>query len=206
MLSLMRLSAQPPRRFSTRSSPGYPALLAAGALLAATACKPASNGTGEGPIAPDPVSTTAKPKPSATTPTEVSKPGEPAHFAVDDDPLELRDVSCKGDCPSPFESAANRKDSAQVQARADWCVRDAERRAPGAPGAPGVTRAGADAWLRATVDKSGKPAELSFEPKGALPPAIAECVLGLVRDAKLTPPENSGAARGVYARIRTPKK
>jgi hypothetical protein len=102
----MRLSAQPPRRFSTRSSPGYPALVAAGALLAATACKPASNGAGEGPIAPDPASSIAKPKASSTTPAEISARGEPAHFAVDDDPLELHDVTCKGDCPSPFESAA----------------------------------------------------------------------------------------------------
>jgi hypothetical protein len=195
----MRLSAQPPRRFSTRSSPGYPALVAAGALLAATACKPASNGAGEAPIAPDPVATAAKAKASSTTTAEAPKPGAPAHFAVDDDPLELHDVTCKGDCPSPFESAASRKDAAQVQARADWCVRDAERRAPGDP------VVAAEAWLRATVDKSGKPAELSFEPNGALPPAIAACVTGLVGDAKLTPPENSGVARAVYARVLTTK-
>lgn len=110
-------------------------------------------------------------------------------FAPDEVALNL-DVGCKGDCPSPFEMAATRKDSAQVQARLDWCAKAAQQRHAVPDGT--VT-------LRALVSKEGRTHELKHEPgASALPDDVAACLDELVSKAHFTPPQ-SGEDRPMYA-------
>jgi hypothetical protein len=180
----MSLAKQPPRRFKARVEPRYPALLVS--ALAAAACTPSAGPTTDGPtIAADPVAKKPKKKPTVDEPE-----GKP-RFAIDDDELDLHEVACKGDCPAPFESAVYKKDIAQVQARLDWCVKAAVRRGDEVPRSGGT--------LLADVDAKGRTSNARFEPPVSLPDGLQRCVLGLVADAKLTPP-----AHGTSVSARAP--
>jgi hypothetical protein len=78
---------------------------------------------------------------------------------------------------------------AQLQARIDWCVKDAEGR--------GGEIAPASATFGATIDKVGRVTDARFEPEGALASSVASCALELAKAAKLTPPEPGSAERRV---------
>lgn len=180
----MRLADQPPRRSTTRRVPRYPALLA-GALVATAGCRGSSNAE---PIAPDPAPVSAVAKPHVAAPPK---------FAVDDEPLDMN-VGCKGDCPSPFELAVDRKDRAQIQARVDHCVREAERVAP----VPAT-----EFTVQAEVATDGKVVGPAIDQvDGKLSTGVLSCVVALVEKAPLTAPRGDAGTRGVHARVKTHAK
>ncbi|MBI2388495.1 MAG: hypothetical protein HYV09_02660 [Deltaproteobacteria bacterium] len=182
----MRLAVQPPRRQPTCRIPRYPALLA-GALVATAGCRGSSSAE---PIAPDPGTVAPAARP------HVKPPAAPT-FAVDDEPLDMN-VGCKGDCPSPFELAIGRKDRAQIQARVDHCVREAERSAP-VPSA--------EFLVRSEVAASGKVVKPAIDPQqGKLSADVQSCVLALVEKAPLTAPPGDAGTRQVHAYVKTHAK
>jgi hypothetical protein len=160
------LASQPPRRYPARRVPRYPSLLA-GALVA-SACTPTSS------------------------PRPIAVPTPPPTFAVDASNA-FPAVTCRGECPSPFEQAAHEKDGAQIQARADWCVREGAR--------SGEPITSARSTLRADVDASGHAIGARFDPPGWIREDIAACVLRLVDTAKLTPPEDGESRRELWTTV-----
>ncbi len=192
----MRLASQPPRRFDLRRTPAYPAypaLAAVCALAATTACQTQTHAT-----AP-----TSAPAQVATVPVRATSPAwvtpNASRFPVDDQPLDLNSgYACGGDCPSPFELAAEEKDRAQVQARVDFCVDRAERRAPVQP--IGFT-------VHGTIDRGGASSKVEATQEDApLDPDLKACVLDLVRAARFTPPERARKERSLWASVQTHKK
>jgi hypothetical protein len=190
----MRLASQPPRRFTDLRSPGYPALVTACALAATTACQTQTHAT-------------APTTPAAAAPTQVaSAPTSPlwvlpraSRFPVDDKPVDLSaGYGCGGDCPSPFEMAAEEKDRAQVQARVDFCVDRAERKAPVAP---------VDFVVRGKIDRNGESSNVETTSEEApLDSDLRACVLDLVRTARFTPPEKARKERSLWTSVHTHKK
>lgn len=192
----MRLASQPPRRFTARDlarTPAYPALATACAIAATTACQTQTH-----PTAPTtPATTAAAQVPRA--PTTAWVVAQTSRFPVDDKPVDLSaGYGCGGDCPSPFEMAAEDKDRAQVQARVDFCVDRAERRAPVAP---------IDFAVRGKIDRNGGASNVETTSEEApLDRELRECVLDLVRTARFTPPEKARKERSLWASVHTHKK
>lgn len=186
------LADLPPRRFASRPAPRYPALASACALLATAACQPATPAA-----APDPATTKLAP---ATTSVATAKvpvaPLDGSRFPVDDEPVDLTTgYACGGDCPSPFELAAEDKDRKQVQARLEFCVGRAERIEP----VPKV-----DFVVRGQIDRRGSAHKVELEaPADTLPASLRECVTELVGSARFTPPERAGKTRSLWASVRT---
>lgn len=102
-------------------------------------------------------------------------------------------VGCKGDCPSPYSMASDRKDEAQIQARAEHCAR-----------AQGVDRLGA--ILRGKVGADGHATDLLFESaEGALTEPVRACLLDLASKAVFTPPEKGQTDRIMFAQFKIPR-
>lgn len=192
----MRLGSQPPRRFTHRDlarAPGYPALVTACALAATTACQTQAHPAA--PTTPAVAAATAV----APAPTTAWVLPHTSRFPVDDKPVDLSaGYGCGGDCPSPFEMAAEEKDRAQVQARVDYCVDRAERRAPVQP---------LDFAVRGKIDRNGESSNVETTSEEApLDPELRACVLDLVRTARFTPPEKARKERSLWTSVHTHKK
>lgn len=190
-LRFMSLAKTAPRRFGPRALPAYPSLVAVGVALAAASC----NGPSARPASDQIVQVPAVPA-SAVAPAKVPAHRQPdgeLRFAADDEPLQMS-VGCKGDCPSPYEMAADRKDEAQILARAEHCAR-----------ARGVDQAAAT--LRGKVGADGRATDLSFEHvDGVLSEPMRVCLVDLASKAIFTPPEKGRADRILYAQFRLPRE
>lgn len=185
----MTLSKSAPRRFGPRATPTYPTIVAL--ALATASCdgrpsRPAPDHVVQVPAVP------ASGQPATALPPATAHPGEPPRFAADDQALDLN-VGCKGDCPSPYQMAAGRKDDAQIQERAEHCAR-----------ARGVDKA--SATLKGKVGADGHATDLTFENvDGALTEPMRACVVELASKAVFTPPEKGQGDRILYAQFRVPR-
>ncbi len=189
----MRLSAQPPRRFSIRRAPDYPVLTAACAVAATAACG--------APAHPTTPATSAPPTQLASAST--ARPAQPwtkphtSRFPVDDAPLAKGDVKCAGDCPSPFEIAAEDHDRAMVQARVDYCVERAEHVAPVPP---------KDFTVEGEIDRVGASSKVELAGADDVASAVTACVVELVRSARFLPPQGADRTRRLWAPVSTHKQ
>jgi len=200
---MSRLSAQCARRFRAARVPSYPRVAALGLLVVGVACQAAGTtapppATSEQPAATANTSAPtvlvlATPPPSNSVPELAAPPDEHApRFVEDEAALNVVNAPCRGDCASPFQIAASKKDQAQVQARATFCARSN-------PGAGTAT-------LRATVGKDGRAEQIAFEKSDSAPPeGTLECVRRLVSTGRFTPPDGS-AERFMYATFRVPPR
>ena len=184
----MTLRETSARRFGRRPLPAYPAIAIAGVALTVGACDPRTARPETGSVVQGSATAVADAGPTP----EATAGGGDGRFAEDDLPLDMN-VGCKGDCPSPYEMGAARKDAAQVQARADRCA-----------GEHGVQRGAA--ILRATVVEGGRATDLRLESEeGSLNEPFRKCLTGLVAKAVFTAPEKGTTERLTHARFVIPR-
>ena len=171
---LSRCPARPRRR---RPQPHYPRLavvgvaLTIGASCEKTPAQSASDSTAVAVVIPTP-SACAAPQTAVAPPSTSSKAVTP-HFAVDVEPLDAA-LSCRGDCPPPFELATRRKDRRQIEARIQHCFE---------------AHGGSDSSGRGTVTATaaigadGKATTVEVERTGKVAYEVVSCVQRLVESA-----------------------
>ncbi len=199
---LMPFASQPPHGFRNARLPSYPRVAALGLIVSSIGCQPASTSASRGTTidaATSPTIVVIATAPSAQAHPESAPPLAeelPPSFAAVDVPVDpatdFPEVSCRGDCASPFQMAVGKKDNEQVQARSDYCARRDLQ--------PGTAR------LRGMVGKDGRLSEVEVERMGQAPAdSVIECVRRLVLEARFTPP-SGGEKRGMYATFEVGKR
>lgn len=192
LLPRARRASAPPRPIALRPSPRYPALASACALIATAACQPAAPAASPDPAASKPPPAT----PATASANATTAQPNASRFPEDDQPLDMTSgYACGGDCPSPFELAAESKDRRQVQARLEFCVARAEKVQPVAT---------IDFVVRGEIDRHGAARKIVLEaPADQLPSTLRECLTELVSGARFTAPERGGRGRSLWASVRT---
>ena len=187
------LSQEPPRPRSNAPSPGYPAILGVGMMLAATCCGGVSASEARAPRAPErsdeaPAQVLVV---SAVSPVQSGTPviaNEPAPAAPpfdllagvappkfpEDDLSSNMSVGCGGGCPPAYVLETGSRDSGQLRARLRYCQKAGRKHLPDMSGTMSV---------RAHIDVGGQARQVVVDATGDIPPPVASCVQRLVETA-----------------------